>query len=195
MKGLVTLVLSLVFVALASANSVWGINVTVQGNGAGSNNTVNATVTKDKSSSQSNSSSFKNNIPVSCQTGDNSVSGNTGNGGTITTGDCSADLNITNNANTNKATIKCCGVGGVNPPTPGVPGTPSNPGSSTSSSSSSSSQGGGSVGGAAASNPQVLAATGEKEASILGLTGLFSLSIGVWQLRKNAPGLAFPGNR
>ena len=194
MKHLIVLIASLIFVALSSANSVWGININVLGNGSGSQNTVNYNYTTDKSSNQSNSSTFKNNFPVNCQTGDNSVNGNTGNGGTINSGDCSANIQYDNQANTNNATLKCptCGVGGPEPQNPPSPSNPSNPGISSSSSGSSSQ--GGSVDGAAAGNPQILAATGEKEASILGLTGLFSLSIGAWQLRKNALGLPVKRN-
>lgn len=195
MKHLTVLIASLIFVVLSSTNSVWGIDINVFRNGPGSQNTVNYNSTTDKSSDQSNSSTFKNKLPVSCQTGDNSINGNTGNGGTINSGDCSANIQYNNQANTNNATLKCptCGVGGPEAQNPPQPSNPSNPGSSSSTSSSSSQ--GGSVDGTAATNPQILAATGEKEASILGLTGLFSLSIGAWQLRKNALGLTVKGNR
>src|SRR3990172_2604126 len=98
---------------VAILNVARAIDVSIEGNGAGSNNKANV--------NQNNSANVSNNVDANCNTGGNSASGNTGAGTGVTTGNCEAAVNITNQLNTNITRITCptCAT-----PTPGASPSP-----------------------------------------------------------------------
>jgi|SRR3989344_114007 len=171
---LITLVL-----AFAALTKVMAVSYDISGNGAGSTNNVTVNQQNNSTVNQSNTSNVSNNVNSNCNTGGNSTSGNTGANGSTSTGDCSTNVNIQNNLNSNSAKISCptCPKSsstpqpGSNPPGVGGPG-------GGSSSSGSGGSGGTSGGG------QVLGETGVAENTAIMLGGMAFIFAGLWKTRK-----------
>ncbi len=81
------------------------LTVNVTGNGAESNNTVNSANANSVFLNQNNDANFRNNITANSSTGKNDSSFNTGGASVIVTGDASDNVNVTNKANANFATV------------------------------------------------------------------------------------------
>ncbi len=94
-------VVSIIFVSGVSAEG-W----VIENNGSGSTNGININKNSQKVIDQSNQSNVNNKVDASADTGGNST--NNGSGGSITTGNASVNVNITNDFNRNSATVKCC---------------------------------------------------------------------------------------
>src|SRR4030042_5773004 len=103
----------------------YALNVSIEGNGAGSSNQVNFNQTDQINVNQNNSANVSNNVDVNCNTGGNSASGNTGSGTGVNTGNCAANVNISNKLNTNQPEITCPGC--FASPTPKVSPSPKVP--------------------------------------------------------------------
>src|SRR4030042_3428585 len=151
----------------------YGLNVSIEGNGAGSSNQVNVNQTDQLNVNQNNSANVSNNVDVNCNTGGNSASGNTGN--------CTSNVNISNNLNTNQTKITCPGCFASPTPKPipssGVPPTGGNGGAGGG-------NGGGGVGGAGqAAGPQGLGGAGVAGDTVMFLAGFGILALGLWQVR------------
>ncbi|OGD99508.1 hypothetical protein A3B54_03385 [Candidatus Curtissbacteria bacterium RIFCSPLOWO2_01_FULL_42_50] len=170
------------FVAILKVT--YATSVTIKDNAAGSQNQVNVESSDQTNINQSNQSNVNNNVDVNCNSGQNSASGNTGGNGSISTGDCSANVGISNNLNNNQANINCPNCQTPTPtPKPSLPTpTPISPPG----------QGGGpSAGGdeGAASGPsgegqatqQVLAAAGVAQNALLSSIGFGLIIFGLWQ--------------
>src|SRR3989344_295269 len=168
---LVALVLT--FIGLTN---VLAVTYDISGNGAGSNNQVNYNQQTNQTVNQSNQSNVSNNVDVNCNTGGNSASGNTGSNVGVNTGDCSSNVNIQNNLNSNNAQVGCC-----KSPTPKPSPSSSNPpvggpGGGDGGSSSG--------GGSSASGGQTLGATGVNENLALLSVGMTMVLGGLWQGRR-----------
>ena len=77
------------------------------GNAAGSQNSIEAAGVQSTNVVQTNQGSLTNDVSAGAQSG--------GNSGSITTGDASATVDVTNEFNSNQATVGCCPT---NTPTP-----------------------------------------------------------------------------
>src|SRR3989344_2464178 len=128
---------------------------------------------------QQNQGVVKNIVGTQCNTGSNQVSGGNVGSSSIDTGDCSAGADVSNQVNTNVVQVGCptCPTP---TPTPGASPAPS------ASPTTPPSGGGGAAGpseqGQAA--PQVLAAAGVAQDTLLFLTGFGLLIFGLWQAQK-----------
>lgn len=161
------------------------------GNAAGSQNSIDVTQQQSTNVNQSNQGSINNDIDASADTGGNSVSG--GNGGSITTGDATSDVNINNRFNTSDANVTCCpeksptptpkkpGAGETPTPTPpgGVGGPPSGDGDGGNG-------GGNGVGGGGGEVIGISAAAGENYTELaITASGIVCLLTGAYLTRKN----------
>ena len=166
---------------VAILNVARAIDVSIEGNGAGSNNSANVNQNNQTNVNQNNSANVSNNVDANCNTGGNSASGNTGAGTGVTTGNCEAAVNITNQLNTNITRITCptCAT-----PTPGASPSPKPNGGAGGPGGNG---GGGAAGGGAsagAGQPGVLAATGTSTNLLFALLGLGLVTAGLWQSQK-----------
>lgn len=84
--------------------------ITINGNGDSSNNTANVTRDSDTTVVQNNDAHITNNVDVNSSTGNNSASRNTGGDVTIETGNATANVTISNQANANHADVQGCGA-------------------------------------------------------------------------------------
>lgn len=83
----------------------------ITGNGAESNNTVDVDQTASTTVVQSNTANISNTVDANADTGKNDANGNTGGSVSITTGDASTGVAISNTANSNVADVNgCCAV-------------------------------------------------------------------------------------
>jgi len=82
-------------------------NLTVSGNGALSNNAVNVTNASNTVVNQTNNANITNNIHSDASTGGNSSNFNTGGNTTVVSGNATSNVNVTNAANLNQATVSC----------------------------------------------------------------------------------------
>lgn len=82
--------------------------VEIVGNGADSSNTTNVNVTKQIDIYQTNSANINNNASVNTNTGNNTTDKNTGGDTSITTGDATTNLAVSNTANKSIANLACC---------------------------------------------------------------------------------------
>ena len=81
------------------------LNVKISGNGAKSDNDANVAVKNSTWVDQNNYAKIKNNVDVDSDTGKNDANGNTGGSVSITTGNSSSDVAVSNTANKNVATV------------------------------------------------------------------------------------------
>ncbi|KKS02856.1 hypothetical protein A2W70_00645 [Candidatus Curtissbacteria bacterium RIFCSPLOWO2_02_41_11] len=137
---------------------------------------------------QQNQGVVKNIVGTQCNTGSNQVSGGNVGSSSIDTGDCSAGADVSNQVNTNVVQVGCptCPTP---TPTPGASPAPSaSPTTPPSGGGGGVTEGGG--GGAAGPSeqgqaaPQVLAAAGVAQDTLLFLTGFGLLIFGLWQAQK-----------
>lgn len=113
-----TVAVSFLALVISGSTMARAFDYIIQDNGAGSQNQLQIENTNSTSVFQTNQGSVNNNVDASANTGGNSVNGSSGNG-TINTGDATVNVNITNQLNSNNATV-CCGT-----PTPTLrPGQP-----------------------------------------------------------------------
>ena len=82
-------------------------NLTVSGNGALSNNAVNVTNVSNTVVNQTNNANITNNIHSDASTGGNSSNFNTGGNTTVKSGNATTNVDVTNAANLNQATVSC----------------------------------------------------------------------------------------
>lgn len=113
MKKLLT-TLSIVSASLLFATPAFASTATISGNGAGSYNKVKVVSKTSATTVQSNTAKFKNNIGAGSSTGNVSANKNTGGDVTVTTGNASTTVDVTNTANVNVSdgsTNACCPCG------------------------------------------------------------------------------------
>lgn len=84
--------------------------ITINGNGDSSNNTANVTRDSDTTVVQNNDANITNNVDVNSSTGYNDANRNTGGDVTIDTGNATANVTISNQANANSADVQGCGA-------------------------------------------------------------------------------------
>jgi len=84
---------------------VGDLNVKISGNGAKSDNDANVRVANRTWVDQNNYAKIKNDVDVDSDTGKNDANGNTGGSVSITTGNSSSDVAVSNTANKNVATV------------------------------------------------------------------------------------------
>lgn len=107
-KRLVSLVVLLVSFFLVFAPSAKAIEVVISGNGAESTNEVAVEQTSEIVIEQTNEANIENEVEVEANTGDNTVSENTGGDVTIDTGDVVAQVVVENAVNDSSVEIECC---------------------------------------------------------------------------------------
>lgn len=108
---------------LSLATSAFAANsVTISGNGTNSHNTVKIKNVKKVTVSQTNVSSVVNGVSTTNSTGGNKANGNTGGDVTVTSGDATSTVTITNNGNTNGAIVPTCGCENPGDTTIGITG-------------------------------------------------------------------------
>jgi hypothetical protein len=162
-------------ISLAAVLKVsYAVSVTINDNAAGSSNQINVNQKNQTTVNQNNSAEVSNDVDVNCNTGANSQGGNTGN--------CAANVNITNKANTNKVDLECpnCPKPSSSPG-PAASPNPNSGGGSGSDSSGGGGDSGGSSGGAGGGQSQVLGATGSANSTLLFLAGFGLIALGLWQ--------------
>src|SRR3989344_1822083 len=84
---------------------VGDLNVKISGNGAKSDNDATVRVANRTWVDQNNYAKIKNDVDVDSDTGKNDANGNTGGSVSITTGNSSSDVAVSNTANKNVATV------------------------------------------------------------------------------------------
>lgn len=164
-----------IFSSLSFAETI----IDVSGNGAGSTNSTNVSGQNSSTTNQSNTSNVNNNVNVNCNTGGNSNNNNSGGSSSTTTGDCSANVNIQNNLNSNQANVPCSNCPNATP-SPVVD--PAKPIGGSSSGGSSSSNGGSN--GGTSNSPQILGSTGVLSNTLTYSIGFALLILGLWQTQK-----------
>lgn len=97
--GRLFLFLTILLSLTSVINVVVAQNIDVSGNAAGSSNKATFESSNSTNINQNNQSNVDNSARVNCNTGGNSTSGISGGG--VTTGDCEADVNVSNNFNSN----------------------------------------------------------------------------------------------
>lgn len=103
-----TMAASALMLALSSAPAfAQSVDLTISGNGASSTNHITVTDTQTTSVTQSNSTEIMNGVQASSSSGGNQMSGNTGGTSSLTTGDVSTTVSVTNTAGNNVANPGC----------------------------------------------------------------------------------------
>ncbi|HEY5600726.1 MAG TPA: hypothetical protein VIK81_01415 [Patescibacteria group bacterium] len=93
------------FMSFASAD----VNFEISGNGSGSDNEIEEVEIENETTvSQDNWADVKNVVNVEANTGDNEAEDNTGGDVSIDTGDASANVSVSNNVNSNQASVEGC---------------------------------------------------------------------------------------
>jgi len=100
-------------VAYSFVGPALAVDVEVSGNGANSNNTANVSVSNSTIVDQSNVANISNDVNVNADTGKNDANGNTGGNVSIDTGDATANVGVSNTANSNIANVDGCCAGDV----------------------------------------------------------------------------------
>lgn len=95
--------IALIFSPLAKA-----IELEISGNGEGSSNEVSVQVESQTEVVQESSSNIQNSVEVNADTGQNSLSGNTGGDAKLQTGDITSQTSITNQTNESFVETSCC---------------------------------------------------------------------------------------
>jgi len=166
-------------ITLASISNILAVNYEISGNGAGSSSNVTVNQQNSTNVNQNNQSNISNDVDSNCTTGGNSASGNTGGNVGVNTGDCSSNVNITNQTNTNNANINCPTCPKPSPtPKPGSSPVPGQPGADGGEADG--------VGGASssASNPEVLGQAGASQNLALMLGGMSLIFAGLFQTKR-----------
>jgi hypothetical protein len=83
-------------------------SLVISGNGANTNNDVNLSVSSTTNVTQNNTANISNDIDADADTGNNSASYNTGGNQTISTGNASTGVGVSNSANSNVASLEGC---------------------------------------------------------------------------------------
>lgn len=86
--------------------------IVISGNGAGSDNTVGVTQVNTTSVNQTNNANVSNVVTSNANTGNNGANFNTGGNVTVNTGAANVSANVSNNLNSNAATVDCCANNG-----------------------------------------------------------------------------------
>lgn len=97
-----SIVLNMIAPAYASSTLV------ISGNGTDSNNNLNITSTNTNTVSQTNTANITNNVTSTGNTGGNEAEDNTNGDVSISTGDSTVGVAVSNTANSNVANIACC---------------------------------------------------------------------------------------
>jgi len=100
-----TMVLNLATPALATT-------IVISGNGSNSDSEVDVELENETEVVQTNVADIKNDIDVDSDTGNNDAEDNTGGDVSIDTGDATSTVTVSNNVNTNAASVDCCEAGG-----------------------------------------------------------------------------------
>lgn len=103
-----TAVSSAALVASSFATPLLATTVEISGNGSDSDNTVSVEQSNNTQVTQNNTANISNNVNVSSNTGDNEAEDNTGGDVSIETGDSSANVTVSNSANSNQASVNGC---------------------------------------------------------------------------------------
>ena len=85
--------------------------IEISGNGAGSDNWTTVNQSSSTTVTQSNTANVTNNVDADASTGGNDASFNTGGSVVVSTGDAKVDVDVTNNLNSNSASVDCCASG------------------------------------------------------------------------------------
>lgn len=104
-------------VAVATGSLVFGsfmpaalgqLTLEITGNGSGSTNDLNFSSTSNTVVTQTNVANISNNVDVDADTGGNDAEGNTGGDVAVSTGDSSVSVGVSNQANSNAASVDSC---------------------------------------------------------------------------------------
>jgi hypothetical protein len=101
-------------VASSFVGPALALDVEISGNGANSDNTANVAVSNSTTVNQSNVANISNDVDVDADTGRNDANGNTGGNVSIDTGDATANVGVSNTANSNVANVDGCCPNDVN---------------------------------------------------------------------------------
>ena len=82
--------------------------IVISGNGSNSDNTANVAVSNTTTVTQTNYANISNDVDVDANTGKNDANDNTGGDVDITTGNASANVGVSNTANSNIADVNGC---------------------------------------------------------------------------------------
>ena len=95
------------------AGPVLATEIVITGNGAGSDNYATVTQVTTTVVTQNNVANVTNDVDADADTGGNDASFNTGGDVVISTGNASADIDISNTLNSNMAEVDCCDANGT----------------------------------------------------------------------------------
>jgi hypothetical protein len=104
-------------VAVATGSMVFGsfmpaalgqLNLEITGNGSGSSSELNFSSSSNTVVTQTNVANISNNVDVDADTGGNDAEGNTGGDVAVSTGDSSVSVGVSNQANSNAASVDSC---------------------------------------------------------------------------------------
>lgn len=87
--------------------------VEISGNGSDSYNKADVDVSTSTVVTQNNNANIQNNVSISANSGDNKANDNTGGDVSIDTGDASANVSVSNAANSNTAQVNGCCLGDI----------------------------------------------------------------------------------
>jgi hypothetical protein len=106
-KQVIAFLSALTVLAFAGKGTVLALEISIEGNGAGADSTVAVQEASTTTVQQTNETSVNNQVEVTADTGNNEASGNGGDT-QITTGDVTADTNISNSVNQSQIDSTCC---------------------------------------------------------------------------------------
>ena len=95
-------------IASSFVGPVLATEVVISENGSNSDNTVNVAIDNSTTVDQDNYANITNDVNVSANTGKNDANDNTGGDVSITTGDATAGVGVSNTANSNTADVTGC---------------------------------------------------------------------------------------
>jgi hypothetical protein len=88
------------------------VDVTISGNGADTNNTAKVETSNTTIVTQTNTANISNNVSVTSNTGGNKANSNTGGDVSVSTGNATSNVGISNTANSNAADVSGCNCSG-----------------------------------------------------------------------------------
>ena len=94
----------------AFTSSAFAATIQISGNGDSSSSNAAVNISQNTVVTQNNVANITNNVNADANTGGNDANKNNGGNVTIDTGNANTTVNVTNNANTNVASVDCCGV-------------------------------------------------------------------------------------
>ena len=103
----------MIFTYAILGNSVLAYEVVIENNGSDSTNEVSIQVETETTVESSNEANVENEVDISINTGDNEVTGNSGETASIETGDVTESLSVDNSMNYSEVEVGCCEGGGT----------------------------------------------------------------------------------